>query len=132
VVTSVLAVEILYTTNGKEFFSKDILISLVRDPVELGQDKLNVLKPHWEALRHHLSKESGNDLPVNHVPLYLYMQEKKYKANPVRKETLRLGTFNITSGLKNHVWAFARDLAVLATAVLASGFVRIAKKSKRG
>jgi hypothetical protein len=95
-------VKILYTKNGKQFFAEDVMVKLVNQPLEvLSIEEVNERIPHWAALHSdlqlRLSKDHnpGDDLTVDHMPLYIFMQRKNYKANPISKGTLRLGTFNI-------------------------------------
>jgi hypothetical protein len=99
-------VKILYTRNGKQFVEENVMVELVNQPIQvLSEAEVKKRIPHWKVLQqdleYRLSKtcskdhNRGDDPTVDHMPLYIFMQTKNYKAHPISKGTLRLGTFNI-------------------------------------
>ncbi len=95
------SVKILYTRNGKYFVDVDVLVETVKPRELLKTEEVEERILHWVALLQELNlrlskdKNPSDDLTLDHVPLYLYMQQENYKANQISKGTLRLGTFNI-------------------------------------
>lgn len=96
------AIMILWTKNGSAVFQDDVHAKLVQRPTaaqeaELAEQfKACLADARLEKSKSKSkSKSAGDGAPVEHEPLYVWMQRRGFKANKVHEGHVRVMTWNV-------------------------------------